>query len=407
MRSVARLGLGGALGVALAASALVSVSAVDAQPAPPGAPAPSGSAPRGAVRATCVEHLATGATRPAMRDELPKEGLSGYAVELVVTLDHGKGETVLPGGFRLQRGSDAARALERAGFELPEVDAGASPRISSEDTARGVRTTVHIPLLLLPDEPGRHLLRLPPLPIAVARAGGDLTTLCTKPHDILVEDPTANESKPLPRPNPPPRPQREPWEELKVAVMAILIGLVLGTIFTWLLRRWARRPKHRVEPAPVLPWIAALQELDRIRRSGLLTEGRTEEVFDLVSDCVRKYLGARYGFDGLETTTHEMKSLLRRVRPPVPELEAIGAFLDDSDLVKFARFLPAAEEAVTLLARAETIVRWTTPPQAKVAPEEGATSRRKTRGGGKGKAKKAKDEGPPPGPPSAGPEARP
>jgi hypothetical protein len=389
VRSAARLALGGALGVALAAAALASVSAVDAQPAAPGAPAPGGSAPRDAVRSTCVEHLATGATRPAMKDELPKTGLSGYAVDLVVTLEHGKGETVLPGGFRLQRGSDA----------------GASPRISSEDTSSGVRTTVHIPLLLLPDTPGRHLLRLPPLPIAVARAGGDLTTLCTSPHDILVEDPTANESKPRPLPNPPPRPQREPWEELKVAVMAIAIGLVLGTIFTWMLRRWAKRPKQTVAPAAVLPWIAALQELDRIRRSGQLAEGRTEEVFDLVSDCVRKYLGARYGFDGLETTTHEMKSLLRRVRPPVPELDAIGAFLDDSDLVKFARFLPAAEEAVTLLARAESIVRWTTPPQAKPTSEEGATSRRK--GKSRGKARKSKDEGPPPGPPPAGPEARP
>ena len=39
-----------------------------------------------------------------------------------------------------------------------------------------------------------------------------------------------------------------------------------------------------------------------------------------MSDAVRKYLGGRYGFDGLETTTGEMTSILKRVEPPVVEL---------------------------------------------------------------------------------------
>lgn len=354
----------GAAAAALLALGLGSPDAA-AQTAPPPSAAPSATPPVGAIKSTCVEHLPAGATRPGMTDELPRDGLSGHAVELVVTLEHGRGETVLPGGFELQRGSDAAVALERAGFELPDPAGPAAPRIETAESAGGVVTTVHVPLLLLPDAPGRQLLRLPPLPIAVARASGERMTLCTRPHDILVEDPTANESKPAPRPNPEPRPQREPWEELKLAVLAIVIGLVLGTIMTWLLRRWARRPRRIAAPAPVLPWIAALQELDAIRRSGRLVEGHTVESFDQISDTVRKYLGARYGFDGLETTTHEMRSLLRRVRPPVPELDAIGRFLDDCDLVKFARVEPAPADAVALLGRAESIVRWTTPPQAK------------------------------------------
>jgi len=334
-----------------------------ASPAPP----PSGKASGGTsgTRAVCVEHLASGASRPTMKDALPKNGTSGWAAELTVTIEHGKGETVLPEGFKLQRGSDAARALERNGFQLPETDGGAPPRVAIEEIDTGLRTTVSIPLLLLPEEPGRHLLRLPPLPIAIARANGDLSTLCTAAHDILVEDPTANEAKPLPKPNPPPRPQREHWDELEQALIAIGVGLVLGTLLFWMLRRAAKRPKKVIAPTPVLPWVAALAELDRIRRSGQIAEGKTDEVFDQVSDCLRKYLGARYGFDGLETTTHEMKGLLRRVRPPVPEMGGIGSFLDECDLVKFARVHPAAEDCVSLLGRAESIVRWTTPALTK------------------------------------------
>jgi hypothetical protein len=363
---------------ALAGAIPVLVSAQTPGPSPP-APRPSGSA--GGTRAVCVEHLAPGATRPSMKDELPKAGTSGWAAELKVTIEHGKGETVLPEGFKLQRGSDAARALERNGFQLPETDGGAPPRVTIEEIESGVRTTVAIPLLLLPDEPGRHVLRLPPLPIAVARASGDLSTLCTTPHDILVEDPTANEAKPAPKPNPPPRPQREHWDELEQALIAVGIGLVLGTLLFWFLRRLAKRPKKVELPPPVLPWVAALTELDRIRRSGQIADGQTEEVFDQVSDCLRRYLGARYGFDGLEATTHEMKALLRRVRPPVPEMPAIGSFLDECDLVKFARVLPTPEDCVALLGRAESIVRWTT-PQTPVAPREGRPTKGPPRSGG-------------------------
>jgi hypothetical protein len=64
----------------------------------------------------------------------------------------------------------------------------------------------------------------------------------------------------------------------------------------------------------VLERPASDAEADKIARG---------ELFDRVSDTVRKYLGARYGFeglgfDGLETTTAEMMTLLKRVRPGVP-----------------------------------------------------------------------------------------
>jgi hypothetical protein len=111
-----------------------------------------------------------------------------------------------------------------------------------------------------------------------------------------------------------------------------------------------------------LPWIAALEQLEAIRRSGLLEEGKTDEFFDRVSDCVRSYLGARYGFDGLETTSDEMRALLKRVRPPVPVLPQIGEFLGDCDLVKFARVQPMEEDCLEALRRGEMIVRRTTPP---------------------------------------------
>ncbi|WP_437645137.1 hypothetical protein [Sorangium sp. So ce362] len=368
----------------------------DAPPPPPPAPPPAPAATErgGSVWASCAEHVPPGATRPKIQETFPKNGFSGYAAPLEITVAHGKGETVLPEGFKVQGDSDAARALEKAGFVLPEADAGAGPTRTTTATDTGATTRLVIPFVPLPKEPGRSVLQLPPVPIAVSRASGELVTVCTRPHEIVVEDPIANERDPKVRPNPPPRPQREEWVLAKQLTAGILIGAALGLIVAWLVRRWMRRPRVVTAPPPKLPWVAALEELEALRRSSLLSEGRTDEYFDRVSDSVRKYLGARYDFDGLETTSDEMRALLARVRPPVPVLPQITRFLADCDLVKFARLQPSEADCLEAIERGEVIVHRTTPPAAR--PAEGA---------GPGGPPAAKQ--PPPARPSRAPEEAP
>ena len=49
-----------------------------------------------------------------------------------------------------------------------------------------------------------------------------------------------------------------------------------------------------------------------MRHAGLLETQRFADFFDRVNDAVREYLGARFGFDGLESTTDETLAALRR-----------------------------------------------------------------------------------------------
>jgi hypothetical protein len=94
----------------------------------------------------------------------------------------------------------------------------------------------------------------------------------------------------------------------------------------------------------------------------LTREGRFAEHFDRVSDIVRRYLGDRYGFDGLESTTREMLAELRATTPRIAVLDEIERFLRQADLVKFARLTPSEIECSTALADAEQIVERTVPP---------------------------------------------
>ena len=145
------------------------------------------------------------------------------------------------------------------------------------------------------------------------------------------------------------------------------IALPIGLLAAWLIGRYLRRPRPEPPPPPPRPpWEVALEELFDVRHAGLVAEGRLAEHFDRVSDIVRKYLGARFGFDGLESTTREVLYVLRRVSPPLEPLDSIETFLRQADLVKFAKTVPSAEDCELALTRAERIIS-TTLPEARAS----------------------------------------
>jgi len=376
------------LGHATRTFALLSAVAlpVVAQPAapdpsaatPPAAPAVASAspalAPSGAAD-TCVERLPEGKSRPQLREEISGRGTSGHAHRLRLVIEHGPGETVLPGGFQLQAGGSELKALENSHFFVPDPNGSAAPRIDRKSGGNASQTTVDLWLVPLPDKPGRQELTLPPLPIAIARASGELMTLCTAPHPVVVEDPIANDPNAKPKANPPGRPQIEEWTTAKYVTIAAAIALLVGALLAILIGVWRKRPKVAPPPPPQRPpWEAAMEGLYDLRHSGLLADLRFAEFYDRGTDIVRRYLGERYGYDGLESTTREALAALRNVGLPLEVWVKIQEFMQDADLVKFAKQAPTEAECLGLLDRAEYLVSSTVPseplPKAPVAQPE-------------------------------------
>jgi len=343
-------------------------------PAPAAAPASASStATPGESVGGCVESIPHGGQKPTIIDHFPVRGFSGYAQTLTVTVEHGKGESVLARGIELQSESEAAKALKQAGFVIPDQNGVDAARLKTAPPdpkhPDHVTTTLELPLLALPPEPGRHTLTLPPLPVAVSRANGEIATTCTASHTIVIEDPTSSTPDPAPKANPNPRPQREEWTSLRKALTYGAIGLLAGALLAYLVRMWMLRPRAVPPPPPPRPpWEIALERLDEVRHAGLLQVGRFQEYFDRVNDAVRDYLGGRYGFDGLESTTDEILAALRRATLEQIAMPAVVQFLDECDLVKFAKFTPTTEECTRALDSAERIVRATMPRMAGGAP---------------------------------------
>ena len=364
------------------AALLVAGSAlgVGAQtPASSAAPIVSASPSDNASGEGCVERIPSGKERPKFTEKIETRALSGHALTLEVTVEHGKGETVLPTGFHLLADSPEAKALEREGFALPDPEGAAGPKLVRTEQGDRATTRVLISVVPLPPKPGRHEMILPPLPIAMSRASGEVVTVCTAPHAVTIEDPIANAPNASPKGNPLPRRQREVWTAAKNVAFAALIALAAGAVLALLVSRWLRRPRKLPPPPPPRPpWDVALEALHDIRHAGLTREGRFAEHFDRVSDVLRRYLGDRYGYDGLESTTREALVSLRQVEPGIEDLPGVETFMRDADLVKFAQLTPSEDECNDLLARAEHIVTRTIdvspilPPLATGLPTEAA-----------------------------------
>jgi hypothetical protein len=221
-------------------------------------------------------------------------------------------------------------------------------------------------------------LELPALPLSYINPRGEVRSVETAPVSLRIRALVADDER---QPEvQPPRPPRSALVEDKRVMRALRWGgAALGGALALLvmglaLRRVSRRAA--VEAAVAAPTRppeeVALERLQALRAAGRFSVDEYRPFTFEVAEVVRAYLGARYGFDSLELTTTELLAELTARAPEVAGGEAVGRFLADTDLVKFANAGSTDGEALAWLDAAESIVRATTPapapPAAPAAP---------------------------------------
>ncbi len=243
-----------------------------------------------------------------------------------------------------------------APFEIIEKKQSISPE------ADGETQTFTFELRLLCFEVGVH--DLGPIQVRLTTADGELIEMESEARAIEVHSLLANE--PDPELKPPSDPVAVEQDDYRLLfVLGALLALALGALLAWLFLRWWQR-RERPEPAPPPPpppWETALAELRDLERgrSAAIEQERTEEWVDAVSDSIRSYLGRRFGFHGLESTTDEIAERLAQAKSlSIAPAEAIG-FLGQCDLVKFAKASLADEASRALIEDALALVVRTRP----------------------------------------------
>ena len=257
--------------------------------------------------------------------------------------------------------SDEAAVPEQAfvPFEILEK------KLNVEPSSDGRSKTFTFELRMLCFEVGAH--QLGPVEARITTADGELISLTSDAKTIEVHSVLANE--PDPRLKPPTEPVSVEQDDYRLLIgLGALGALALGALLAWLFMRWWQR-RDRPEPAPPPPpppWETALAELQahEQQREAAIAEGRTEQWVDAVSDSIRGYLGQRFGFHGLESTTNEIAEKLAATKSlAIAPQEAIG-FLGQCDLVKFAKASLADEASRALIEEAFALVDRTRPSTA-------------------------------------------
>ena len=302
----------------------------------------------------CVAPALGMAQEPSVTLDAPPETMLGDAVDVIVTVT--------------ASASDDAAVPEQpfAPFEI------LSKKLTVDASPDGALKTFTFELQLLCFEVGAH--ELGPIRVRVTSAEGSLSELESNSATIEVRSLLANE--PDPQLKPPTAPVVVEQDDYRLLIaLGILLALALGALLAWLFMRWWNR-RDRPEPAPPPPpppWQTAFTELHELEqgRESAIAEGQTEQWVDAVSDSIRAYLGRRFGFHGLESTTDEIAARLRRTKSlSIEPQEAVG-FLGQCDLVKFAKASLADEASRTLIEEALMLVERTRPA---AVPPEGASS---------------------------------
>jgi hypothetical protein len=139
------------------------------------------------------------------------------------------------------------------------------------------------------------------------------------------------------------------------AALALLVALVL-------LLRWLAKRRRQVATAtpPLPPHMIALGALDALRARRLIEKGAIKEYYSALTDIVRVYLEGRYRVRAPEMTTEEfLVATSRDGRLGAEHRRLLGNFLGESDLVKFARYLPSTDDSERAFSAARKFVEET------------------------------------------------
>lgn len=210
-------------------------------------------------------------------------------------------------------------------------------------------------LTLLPVRVGAAVL--PSIEVPYVAASGEAKVAATPEVRVQVVSTLGDETAPELASSGTPVPVRVRNQLLLWILAGLGVSLVTAVASILGYRRlkaWldSRRPPPPPRPAHEV----AFERLAEIEAMGLVESGDFQQLALLVSEVLREFMGATFGFAGIDLTTWEVLRVLegrdlRRLSRP--ELED---FLSLCDLIKFAKYAPSIEEASSLVRRARDAV---------------------------------------------------
>jgi len=133
-----------------------------------------------------------------------------------------------------------------------------------------------------------------------------------------------------------------PWwyYSILAAILILIVSLIMWRIF--------RRVEEEKKPVDTRnPWEIAYEDLAFLKEKNLPAEGEYKQYYVELSDIFREFLQRTCNIPVLDMTTYEFMTAIdeREIDPEL--ITRFRRFLEFADLVKFAKYIPENEKAVS------------------------------------------------------------
>lgn len=137
--------------------------------------------------------------------------------------------------------------------------------------------------------------------------------------------------------------------------------IVLGLILFYLYKRFKKKPikEEIIKIVKKSPWEDAIDSLNELEKKQLWQKGEVKQYHSEITEIIRRYFELRFNFNALEMTTTEVISNLKNNSESNSITEITEAFLNNADMVKFAKFIPMPQVNEEMMQQAREIVQKT------------------------------------------------
>lgn len=154
---------------------------------------------------------------------------------------------------------------------------------------------------------------------------------------------------------------RGPFRPFNILPYLLIILSVAAIIYTII---YFKRRKKVEEPLLLTPYQKqerpmheiALSQLDILIQSDLWAKSQYKLYYSEISDIIRQFLSARFGFEAEKMTARELAKKLKTIQDFKFDFNELQKFQQEIILVKFAKSVPTIEERDSTLNTAKNII---------------------------------------------------
>jgi len=160
------------------------------------------------------------------------------------------------------------------------------------------------------------------------------------------------------------------WKFILLIAIIVIILLALAIIYY---RRYKKKKAEQPVKKQIIripAHVRALTALNNLESEQLWQKGKIKEYHSNITGIIRGYFEERFNLPALELTTSEQMMHLQNVSAAKNILDETDQFLNNADLVKFAKFNPLPSLNDEMMRQAKDIVTRTIPKEPEKVAEE-------------------------------------